>query len=129
MIERIERVQSISYNATRILPIRPYSKEEQKLIIAEINRCAEQYAKVSFNEKDFDNPGDFEKLLSKAIEKLNSVSSVLPSSVLSFDSQNTMEFIKNSMLQQQNYLNCCIAVKDIDLSKGNKTDLIDYLIG
>ena len=30
MIDRIEGIQRISYNTTKILPIRPYSKEEQK---------------------------------------------------------------------------------------------------
>lgn len=70
MIDRIEGIQRISYNTTKILPIRPYSKEEQKKIIAEINRLAEEYS--NFNNQVSNEPDNssFKELLTKAMESI-----------------------------------------------------------
>ena len=70
MIDRIEGIQRISYNTTKILPIRPYSKEEQKKIIAEINRLAEEYANFNNQVNNEPDNSSFKELLTKAMESI-----------------------------------------------------------
>lgn len=70
MIDRIEGIQRISYNTTKILPIRPYSKEEQKKIIAEINRLAEEYSNFNTQVNNEPDNSSFKELLTKAMESI-----------------------------------------------------------
>ena len=70
MIDRIEGIQRISYNTTKILPIRPYSKEEQKKIIAEINRLAEEYSNFNNQVNNEPDNSSFKELLTKAMESI-----------------------------------------------------------
>ena len=70
MIDRIEGIQRISYNTTKILPIRPYSKEEQKKIIAEINRLAEEYSNFNTQVNNVPDNSSFKELLTKAMESI-----------------------------------------------------------
>jgi hypothetical protein len=70
MIDRIEGIQRISYNTTKILPIRPYSKEEQKKIIAEINRLADEYANFNNQVNNEPDNSSFKELLTKAMESI-----------------------------------------------------------
>lgn len=70
MIGRIEGIQRISYNTTKILPIRPYSKEEQKKIIAEINRLAEEYSNFNNQVNNEPDNSSFKELLTKAMESI-----------------------------------------------------------
>ena len=70
MIDRIEGIQRISYNTTKILPIRPYSKEEQKKIIAKINRLAEEYSNFNNQVNNEPDNSSFKKLLTKAMESI-----------------------------------------------------------
>ena len=70
MIDRIEGIQRISYNTTKILPIRPYSKEEQKKIIAEINRMAEEYSNFNNQVNNEPDNSSFKELLTKAMESI-----------------------------------------------------------
>ncbi|MEE0878786.1 MAG: hypothetical protein UH788_05880 [Treponemataceae bacterium] len=71
MIDRIEGIQRISYNTTKILPIRPYSKEEQKKIIAEINRLAEEYSNFNNQVNNEPDNSSFKELLTKAMESIH----------------------------------------------------------
>lgn len=70
MIDRIEGIQRISYNTTKILPIRPYSKEEQKKIIAEINRLAEEYSNFNNQVNNEPDNSSFKELLTKSMESI-----------------------------------------------------------
>ena len=70
MIDRIEGIQRISYNTTKILPIRPHSKEEQKKIIAEINRLAEEYSNFNNQVNNEPDNSSFKELLTKAMESI-----------------------------------------------------------
>ena len=115
MIERIGSVQRIEYNTTKILPIRPYSKEEQKQIIAEINRLAEECAIPKVKLNDISNSSNFENMLKMAMTsiQLESEQNSSISNETSFmDNQNLVEVIKKRMIQQQNILDCWISYTD-----------------
>ena len=115
MIERIESVQRITYNTTKILPIRPYSKEEQKQIIAEINRLAEECAIPKVKLNDISNSSNFENMLKIAMDSIQ-LDNKLDISVSNFsssvDNKSLMEVIEKRMIQQQNILDCWISSTD-----------------
>ena len=111
MIERIESVQRIEYNTTKILPIRPYSKEEQKQIIAEINRLAEECAIPKVKLNDISNSSNFENMLKIAMDSIQLDTSVSNFSS-SVDNKSLMEVIEKRMIQQQNILDCWISSTD-----------------
>ena len=107
MIDRIEGIQRISYNTTKILPIRPYSKEEQKKIIAEINRLAEEYSN-SWNKVDnLSKSSDFVSLLRNAIDtiKIDNKQNSSMLDVSSFvDNQDLIDFSAKKMLSVKDIL-------------------------
>ena len=111
MIERIESVQRIEYNTTKILPIRPYSKEEQKQIIVEINRLAEECAIPKVKLNDISNSSNFENMLKIAMDSIQLDISVSNFSS-SVDNKSLMEVIEKRMIQQQNILDCWISSTD-----------------
>jgi hypothetical protein len=92
MIDRIEGIQRISYNTTKILPIRPYSKEEQKKIIAEINRLAEEYSNFNNQVNNEPDNSSFKELLTKAMEsiQLENKSNSQDLKDLSFDGEKNL---------------------------------------
>ena len=103
MLDRIESVQSISYNATKVLPIRPYSKEEQKQIISEINRVAEEYANSWVKVDNLSKSSDFVSLLRNAIDIIQKADKNLD--VSSFvDNQNLIDFSAKKMLSVKDIL-------------------------
>jgi hypothetical protein len=107
MLDRIESVQSISYNATKILPIRPYSKEEQKQIISEINRVAEEYANSWGKVDNHPNSSDFVSLLRNAIDaiKIDNKQNSSISGVSSFvDNQDLVDFSEKKILPVKDIL-------------------------
>ena len=112
MIERIESVQRIEYNTTKILPIRPYSKEEQKQIIAEINRLAEECAIPKVKLNDISNSSNFENMLKIAMDSIQ-LDNKLDISVSNFsssvDNKSLMEFSEKRMIQQQTLLKCWLS--------------------
>lgn len=103
MLDRIESVQSISYNATKVLPIRPYSKEEQKQIISEINRVAEEYANSWVKVDNLSKSSDFVSLLRNAIDIIQKADKNLD--VSSFvDNQNLVDFSEKKILPVKDIL-------------------------
>ena len=103
MLGRIESVQRISYNATKVLPIRPYSKEEQKQIISEINRLAEEYANSWIKVDNLSKSSDFVSLLRNAIDIIQKADKNLD--VSSFvDNQNLIDFSAKKMLSVKDIL-------------------------
>ena len=103
MLDRIESVQRISYNATKVLPIRPYSKEEQKQIISEINRLAEEYANSWIKVDNLSKSSDFVSLLRNAIDIIQKDDKNLD--VSSFvDNQNLIDFSAKKMLSVKDIL-------------------------
>ena len=108
MIERIESVQRITYNTTKILPIRPYSKEEQKQIIAEINRLAEECAIPKVKLNDISSSSNFENMLKIAMDSIQLDTSVSNFSS-SVDNKSLMEFSEKRMIQQQTLLKCWLS--------------------
>ena len=108
MIERIGSVQRIEYNTTKILPIRPYSKEEQKQIIAEINRLAEECAIPKVKLNDISNSSNFENMLKIAMDSIQLDTSVSNFSS-SVDNKSLMEFSEKRMIQQQTLLKCWLS--------------------
>ena len=115
MFDRIESVQRITYNTTKVLPIRPYSKEEQKQIIAELNRLAEECAKPRNKVNDDVDSSLFEDMLKNAMNsiQLESEQNSFISNETSFmDNQNLVEVIEKRMIQQQNLLDCWISSTD-----------------
>lgn len=107
MLDRIESVQSISYNATKVLPIRPYSKEEQKQIISEINRVAEEYANSWVKVDNLSKSSDFVSLLRNAIDAIK-IDNKQNSSILdvsSFvDNQELVDFSEKKVLPVKDIL-------------------------
>lgn len=102
MLDRIESVQSISYNATKVLPIRPYSKEEQKQIISEINRVAEEYANSWGKVDNLPNSSDFVSLLRNAIDIIQKADKNLD--VSSFvDNQDLVDFSEKKSITSKRY--------------------------
>lgn len=107
MIDRIEGIQRISYNTTKILPIRPYSKEEQKQIISEINRLAEEYANSWGKVDNPPNSSDFVSLLRNAIDaiKIDNKQNSSMLDVSSFvDNQDLIDFSAKKMLSVKDIL-------------------------
>lgn len=103
MLDRIESVQSISYNATKVLPIRPYSKEEQKQIISEINRVAEEYANSWVKVDNLSKSSDFVSLLRNAIDIIQKADKNLD--VSSFvDNQDLVDFSEKKILPVKDIL-------------------------
>ena len=103
MLDRIESVQRISYNATKVLPIRPYSKEEQQQIISEINRLAEEYANSWVKVDNLSKSSDFVSLLRNAIDIIQKADKNLD--VSSFvDNQNLIDFSAKKMLSVKDIL-------------------------
>lgn len=103
MLDRIESVQSISYNATKVLPIRPYSKEEQKQIISEINRVAEEYANSWVKVDNLSKSSDFVSLLRNAIDIIQKADKNLD--VSSFvDNQDLVDFSEKKLLPVKDIL-------------------------
>lgn len=103
MLDRIESVQSISYNATKVLPIRPYSKEEQKQIISEINRVAEEYANSWVKVDNLSKSSDFVSLLRNAIDIIQKADKNLD--VSSFvDNQDLVDFSEKKVLPVKDIL-------------------------
>jgi predicted RNA-binding protein with EMAP domain len=103
MLDRIESVQSISYNATKVLPIRPYSKEEQKQIISEINRLAEEYANSWVKVDNLSKSSDFVSLLRNAIDIIQKADKNLD--VSSFvDNQDLVDFSEKKILPVKDIL-------------------------
>jgi predicted RNA-binding protein with EMAP domain len=103
MIDRIEGIQRISYNTTKILPIRPYSKEEQKQIISEINRVAEEYANSWVKVDNLSKSSDFVSLLRNAIDIIQKADKNLD--VSSFvDNQDLVDFSEKKILPVKDIL-------------------------
>lgn len=107
MLDRIESVQRISYNATKVLPIRPYSKEEQKQIISEINRLTEEYANSWIKVDNLSKSSDFVSLLRNAIDtiKIDNKQNSSMLDVSSFvDNKNLIDFSEKKMLSVKDIL-------------------------
>ena len=107
MLGRIESVQRISYNATKVLPIRPYSKEEQKQIISEINRLAEEYANSWIKVDNLSKSSDFVSLLRNAIDTIkidNKQNSSMLDGSSFVDNQDLIDFSAKKMLSVKDIL-------------------------